>query len=259
MKNDMLFKPVQGSSISENIALQIETAILNGKILPGERLSSQRDLQVMFQTGRGAVREAFRMLQQKGIIEVKKGVKGGAYVKKLEVTTASESMALLLKQRTISLKFLVEFRECIDRAVTTLAITRGEAAEKKELLEIAYQLQRVAGNGEPPDLEEVAEIDRNLNLFLSKMSKNPVFEWVMRTIQISFGSLDSILYEDPYYREKTVINWINTAKEILSGELLNTLSFIGYHYVLLQRCIKEKGINAVSQGEKGDDESDGRR
>lgn len=44
--------------------------ILEGKIQLGERLSSERDLQLMFQAGRDAIREALKALKQQGIIEI---------------------------------------------------------------------------------------------------------------------------------------------------------------------------------------------
>ena len=63
-----------------------------------------------------------------------------------------------------------------------------------------------AGLGPDPSMERISEVDRELNLMLVKMTKNPLFDWIMRTIQISFGSYDYLLYEDAYYLEKTMNN-----------------------------------------------------
>jgi len=82
MTTKSMFSPVQIGRAGEDIALQIEAAILEERILPGERLPSERELQVQFKTGRGVIREAIRALKQKGLIEIRKGGKGGAYVKK---------------------------------------------------------------------------------------------------------------------------------------------------------------------------------
>ena len=43
---------------SEDIALHLEAAILAGRLAPGERLPSEREMQARFGTGRGVVREA---------------------------------------------------------------------------------------------------------------------------------------------------------------------------------------------------------
>lgn len=241
-KPDQIFKPATGKNVREDVSAQIEAAILDGRIKPGERLPSERELQALFETGRGAVREALGGLKQKGIIESRQGVKGGAFVKKVEVTEASESLALLLRQNRISLNYLIEFRESIDRTVAVLAISRGTDQEKKDLLEGTLELAEICSADRPVDMAAIDELDKKLNLMLVKMTKNPVLEWVMRTIQISLGSHDSVLYEDGYYREKTVANWYNTALEIANGEPHRALSFTGYHYVLLQRCLEERGL-----------------
>ena len=238
MDPEQIFSPADGDNIGDDVAWQIEAAIVSGKIQPGQRLPSERELQSIFQTGRGVVREALRGLKQKGLIEVKKGAYGGAFVKQVEVTTAGESLAILLKQRRIPLDYLVEFRESIDRTVTTLAIARGTAEEKRELLQGTRELERLLSKTEP-DWEALSKLDLDLNLQLVKMTKNPMFEWVMLAIQRGFGSHDHALYEDEYYRDKVARNWVETAKAIAENEPQNALSFIGYHYVLLRRCLKE--------------------
>jgi GntR family transcriptional regulator, transcriptional repressor for pyruvate dehydrogenase complex len=238
----MMFNPVNGKGMTGNVALQIEAAILDGKLPPGEKIPSERDLQTLFQTGRGVVREALRELKQKGLVETRRGGQGGTYVKRIGADDASQPLALMIKQRDIDIADLIEFRESIDRTVTILAISRGEACDAQALLKGVEALEK-AGQGESPAMERIGEVDRELNLLLVKMTKNPIFDWIMRTIQISFGSYDYVLYENAYYREKTIKNWRETAMAIADREPLKALSFIGYHYVMLNRCIRENKDN----------------
>jgi len=235
-----LFKAVKGGNISRSICTQIENAVLSNEIKPGDRLASERDLQKKFQVGRGVIREALQALKQKGIIEIRKGVKGGVYPKKIEVGSASESLSLLLKQNMVPLEHLVELRDAIDESEVILASTRGDKKEKEKLVEMAYHLLELSHESKEPDVEKIKAVDREMNLLLAKMTKNKAFEWIKRTIQLSIGSYDSLLYENPDYRDKTIHNWINTAKEIAAGEPLKALSLCSYHYVLLQECIKDK-------------------
>lgn len=53
MKSDIQFTPVTAGRASENVALEVETAIPDNKIKPGEHLPSERELKVQFGTGRG--------------------------------------------------------------------------------------------------------------------------------------------------------------------------------------------------------------
>jgi len=233
------FEPAQIGRAGEDIALQIEAAILEEKILPGERLPSERELQVQFQSGRGVIREAIRALKQKGLVEIKKGAKGGAYIKHIEVGTVSESLALFLKQQRVGAGDIAEFRESIDRVITILAIARAGVEEKQELVTETEHLLELAAQAQP-DREQLARIDRQLNIRLAKMSRNPVFEWIMEAIQQGFSSYDYALYEDPHYRMETAENWHKTAMQIAENDPIKALNSISAHYCLLQRCVAQQ-------------------
>lgn len=235
----LLFTPVQAGRASEDIALQVEAAIMDGKILPGEKLPSERDMQTQFKTGRGVVREAQKILKQKGLIEIKKGSKGGAFIKQIEVDSVSESFTLFLKQKNIDPESLIEFRESLDRTITALAVARGSSEEKMALVEKTLELEAYVAN-DNPDMPTIAELDRALNIQFARMTKNPVFEWVMYAIQKGFSSYDYALYDDPDYREMTVSNWKETARHIAEGEPLKALTYVGNHYLMLLRCVQEK-------------------
>ena len=233
------FLPVQNGRASEDIALRLEAAILDGRLRPGERLPSEREMQVQFGTGRGVVREAIQVLKQKGLLEVRKGSRGGAYVRQLEVANVSESLALFLKQHPLEKEKLIEFRESMDQTITLLAIGRATASEKDELLAEALRLEGLLREPEP-DLNITGELDRQLNIMLVRMARNPLFEWVMQALQMGFSSHDYALYEDSSYRDRAAANWSDTARAIADNEPLRALSYIGRHYGLLRQCVAER-------------------
>lgn len=238
-REKMTFSPVRMGRAGEEIALQIEAAILDGRLEPGDGLPSERELQGRFGTGRGVVREALKALQQKGLVEIRKGARGGAFVKRMEVDTASESLALFLAQNTVDPGRIIEFRESIDRTVTVLAVARASEEDRRALLDGAEGLRDAAlGRAE---MLELVDRDRELNILLARMSGNPVFEWVMRAMQKGFGSHDFALYEDKEYRDWTTANWVDTARSIMDGDPLRALAFVANHYVLLRRRLAEDG------------------
>lgn len=236
-----IFKPIQNGRASEDIALNLEAAILDGRLTPGERLPSERDMQLQFGTGRGVVREALKMLKQKGLLEVRKGVKGGAYVRELEMANVSESLSLFLKQHPMEPEKVIEFRESMDRTITVLSIARGTLTEKESLLAAALRLDALLKDPEP-DLAVVGELDRQLNLIMVRMARSPLFEWVMHALQMGFSSHDYKLYESSTYRAEVAINWIETAHAIADQEPMRALSCISRHYSLLRACLKMKEI-----------------
>ncbi len=232
-----IFKPIQNGRACEDIALNLEAAILDGRLTPGERLPSEREMQHQFGTGRGVVREAIKILKQKGLLEVRKGVKGGAYVRELEMANVSESLSLFLKQHPMAPEKVIEFRESIDRTITVLAISRGTRTEKEALLAAVVQLGELMATPDP-DLAVTGELDRQLNLMLVRMARSPLFEWVMHALQMGFSSHDYALYEDLEYRQKVAANWLDTTRAIVDGEPMRALSSISHHYSLLRACLK---------------------
>jgi GntR family transcriptional regulator, transcriptional repressor for pyruvate dehydrogenase complex len=255
MKSTIQFAPVTMGRASEEVALQIEAAILDRKIEPGDRLPSERELQLHFNTSRGVIREALQALKQKSLIEIKKGAKGGAYVRDVEVSTAGESLALFIKRQPLDRQHLIEFRESLDRTITLLAISRADEQEKNEMLVKAKTLATMLRQSDP-DMNLLVELDRELNIMLARMTHNPIFEWIMQALQLGFSSSDVTLYQGEHYREKTGENWKNTAQAIADNEPLKALSHISYHYAMLLQLldamepagdVKQEGLTSTTK------------
>jgi DNA-binding FadR family transcriptional regulator len=244
-------KPTRSRRASEDIALRLEAAMLDGRLTPGQRLPSEREMQTRFGTGRGAVREAIKLLQQKGLLEVRQGVKGGAYVRQVQLANVSESLSLFLNQHPVAPETLIEFRESVDQTITQLAIARATATDKDRLLEEAKRFEALL-RAPDPDLEAVGELDRQLNLRLARMAGNALFEWVMHALQMGFSSYDDRLYENAAFREQAAANWRDTAQAIADHEPLRALSYVGRHYSLLRECVADRalgeGISKESRG-----------
>jgi GntR family transcriptional regulator, transcriptional repressor for pyruvate dehydrogenase complex len=240
---ELCVAPARAGRAGEDIALQIQAAVLAGKIQPGERLPSERELQSLFKTGRGVIREALQVLKHKGLIEIHKGAKGGAVVKNMEVVSIGESFALFLKQNHTDPMQLVEFRESMDYVITDLAIAKSSDEQKRDLVALTETL--AASAGADADLMKLAELDRELNLHLARMTRNPIFEWIMQAMQIGFSSMDNALYEDAQYRRYAVENWLNTAREIMAHDPIRAKSCISFHYIILRQ--KLEGGSAAFQ------------
>ena len=60
-------------SRTQDISNVLRDEILRGQYRPGERLPSERDLVSRFETSRGTVREAFKKLEQLGVVSIQPG------------------------------------------------------------------------------------------------------------------------------------------------------------------------------------------
>jgi DNA-binding FadR family transcriptional regulator len=75
-----LFNPVTLNRASQAIVDQIRELLLSGRLRPGERLPTERGLCERFGVSRVTVREALRILEAAGLVAIRVGARGGAYV-----------------------------------------------------------------------------------------------------------------------------------------------------------------------------------
>lgn len=95
--NGMLLKPIRRVRLYENAVDQIQTLILKKKYKPGDRLPSERSLAEQFHISRHSLREALRILDVMGLIEIRVG--DGIYVKEVNFLPYIESLNLSISSR----------------------------------------------------------------------------------------------------------------------------------------------------------------
>jgi DNA-binding FadR family transcriptional regulator len=93
----MFLKPIRRVRLYENAVEQIQTLILRKKYKPGDRLPSERSLAEQFHISRHSLREALRILDVMGLIEIKVG--DGIYVKEVDFLPYIESLNLSISSR----------------------------------------------------------------------------------------------------------------------------------------------------------------
>jgi GntR family transcriptional regulator, transcriptional repressor for pyruvate dehydrogenase complex len=97
MENGMFLKPIRRVRLYENAVEQIQTLILGNEYKPGDRLPSERALAEHFHISRHSLREALRILDVMGLIEIKVG--DGIYVKQVDFLPYIESLNLSIRSR----------------------------------------------------------------------------------------------------------------------------------------------------------------
>ena len=176
-----MFKKTNQQRIFEDLVAQIEGAILDGRLKAGDRLPAQRELVEMFQTSRGPLREALRVLELKGLLDVRRGVRGGAVIKPPSVAPVTESLGLLVRHRKITLTELSEFREGVEGNVAALAAQRAGKADIRTLKTLLAEARDHAAAG-VSRWAAFCRVDNQIHVTIARASGNRVYEFVLRMV-----------------------------------------------------------------------------
>lgn len=165
----------------QHVVEQIQTAIIDGELKQGDCLPSEMKLKDAFDTSRGTIREALRVLEQKGLISIRTGVKGGAVIKAVNTEAMSDSMALLIRHGNVSLPHLAEFRKLLEGHVAQQAARLANLEDIRGLKDILAKIQ-ILINTDPPGWEDFHRLDANFHQELARIGQNPLLQANLTTI-----------------------------------------------------------------------------
>jgi GntR family transcriptional regulator, transcriptional repressor for pyruvate dehydrogenase complex len=131
-----LFSPVNAGRISSMIVDQIRLLIRDGQLTAGDRLPSERELGERFGVSRVTVREALRVLEANGLITIKVGARGGAFITAPTSELLGEGIADLLTLSTITASEVTEARRVFELDIIPLVCARADDEDIRDLLEI---------------------------------------------------------------------------------------------------------------------------
>jgi DNA-binding FadR family transcriptional regulator len=179
--NVPMFQAAKQTKVFQDVVAQIEDAILDGRLKTGDTLPSERQLKDMFNISRGTLREALRVLEQKGLIEIKLGVGGGSVVKDLNADQVSESLALLIRSQKVSLNHLAEFREDMEGIVAARAAASRSTTDIVTLTGLLDDAQKCIDAG-PSQRDAFLEIDKRIHMALAEVAANPIYISVLHSV-----------------------------------------------------------------------------
>jgi GntR family transcriptional regulator, transcriptional repressor for pyruvate dehydrogenase complex len=165
------FDRIKTSRVFEEVCEQIKLKLSAGDLRPGDRLPAERDLAVEFGVGRPAVREALRSLEISGIVETRKGVKGGAFVREGNPAMVTQSLRDLVMLGHITPGSLAEARGMILQLVVRLACERGEEEDFAAIEKNIDEIKRLA---DERDLVGRAEAAVEFFRLIAKATRNDV-------------------------------------------------------------------------------------
>jgi DNA-binding FadR family transcriptional regulator len=236
----VVFQKAKQVRVFQNVAGQIEDAILEQKYIPGNKLPPERELTKMLGVSRGTVREALRALEQKGLIEIRLGVNGGAMVKSLNTDQLSESLGLLIRHQKISLDHLAEFREGVEGNVAGLA---AERAGKEDIRWLKKLLDEGKSHldEEPLNWEAFVQVDEKFHIALPRIAQNPIYISVLQMVHDNIHRyyLSFLPKEEPVQKENFQ-DLCDIVRAVEQGKANEARSLAMHHVRKFYRYMKKK-------------------
>src|SRR5712671_5350535 len=113
--------PLHVPKASDVLADDLRERILRGDFPEGTALPTERGLVTQTRMSRTTVREALRILEVQGLVRIKTGRSGGAFVQRPGGESVASSVNLLIRGRQVRMAALLETREAIEPACAQLA------------------------------------------------------------------------------------------------------------------------------------------
>ena len=139
-------------NISNEIILQIKTGILK----EGSKLS-ERSLAEKYGVSRTVIRDALKVLNEKGYVEIQPGK--GHYVKLPSAHDIREKLGNVIANSTVPLNEIVEARIALEGAMVDLIVERVTAEDIAQLEAIYEQMSTVVKDREP-----YGELDKQFHI-----------------------------------------------------------------------------------------------
>jgi GntR family transcriptional repressor for pyruvate dehydrogenase complex len=187
----------------------LEEMMARGRIPPGDRLPAERHLAAVLKVSRSSVREAIRVLEQKGLLEIRRGRKGGAYVK----TPAPPSLQRLDR---LTLDQITEFRLTIEGDVTAMATQAADSTDIRRLNRRLETARTWMARGSRC-VDAYIEADKALHLCVAQIAGNPLFTQALDAALVLQPHFCHLLKQNPALMETNHTDLMNIVRAIETG------------------------------------------
>jgi DNA-binding FadR family transcriptional regulator len=101
-----MFRRVRVGRVSEEVVKQVQEAIFSGQLGPGDRLPPERELAEQFGLSSMSVRDALQTLESSGLVEIKVGSTGGAFIREPNFDPLRETLSSMLRSKKANTRLL---------------------------------------------------------------------------------------------------------------------------------------------------------
>lgn len=216
-----LLTPLKKERLNEKVASQIKELIFTNEIGMGQKLPPERDLAARLGVSRVVVREALRSLEQSGLIDIRPGMAGGAFVVyNLHMPLFNIERDLITSGK-LSLTHFVGARTAVECFSVRLAAEHARPSDIERLHRINESFL-----ADLTDSKKFRQAHASFHIQVAELSRNPLIKLMIQSV---FELLDRLrpdssqpaqFIRDTYLRHEAILDAMKAKNIPLCEELM---------------------------------------
>ncbi|QPC81328.1 FadR family transcriptional regulator [Phototrophicus methaneseepsis] len=177
------FKSVKRGGIVDDIIEIIKQALITDELKPGQRLPSEMELMEQFGVSRNSLREAIKMLDALGVVDVRRG--DGTYIASESSSRNLRPLIFAMLLKTNATKDLVELRTLTEVGYCQLAGSNGTEEDFK-MIESAATAWEAEALKEERDYDLLIQLDLQFHQSIIRATHNELVILLADTVEEMF-------------------------------------------------------------------------
>jgi GntR family transcriptional repressor for pyruvate dehydrogenase complex len=206
-------RPLAEGRSFANVIEQFREAIDGGELIAGDKLPAEPDLATMFGISRSVVREALKVLELSGYLEVRRGYGGGTFVCAARPDEFAEVAPAAMPTLTLTFEQLVQVRLAIEPHAARLAANDGPNRPEGRSAGVSAD---GAGDETRPARVLAANVDFHVDI--ARIADNPMFVSVVESLRPALYWAMRHAVEDPSWRREAAARHEGIAEAIAAGD-----------------------------------------
>jgi GntR family transcriptional repressor for pyruvate dehydrogenase complex len=230
-----LFETVsRAPSLGQHVTQQIESAIIEGSLRPGDKLPTEREMGEKFGVSRTVIREAVRGLVARNLVTVQPGA--GTIVVEPSSQSMSESLAFILAvgRKRLDFRELMEVRRFLEIETCGLAAERRTDEELVALAEILQRMTDNLNNAQQFVIDDIA-----FHEALARCTHNRLFMVLFNTIMDIMRDLSRTLGRQPSIRERALKHHRAIYDQITAGNRAGAREAMRAHLTTAEESLQK--------------------
>jgi GntR family transcriptional repressor for pyruvate dehydrogenase complex len=194
-----VFNSVRNNKASDLIVSQIRKQIFTGNLVPGDRLPAERLLMEQFNVSKQTLREAMRVLEFLGLVDIKKGVTGGAYIAEIDSHIALDVLANFLYFKDLSIHDLAEVRKIVEpqaAAIAAQTMSKEQMQKLKQYIDKSKEQFELGKTSEEPFNNEL-----DFHCVIARSTNNPLLKFIVEFVESLMSEKKTLVKLDrPFLR-----------------------------------------------------------